>query len=90
MNTYYDEKNIHNIYWAWCVKRKIANNKIIVKNNISGLYYGLQFSSGDAAQKIDYKLSNGINMSQLIDVFSEMGVDGKKIYIYLIQNGIIE
>lgn len=90
MQVFYSVNNLNFRYWAWCVKLHMQENVIYYYNNITQLENHMVCNDSTNSAKLYETLFKGASISELISVLNNCGFNGAELYVYLMQNGIIE
>lgn len=90
MQIFYSVDNLNKRYWAWCVKPLLKGNIIYYYNNVTQLENYIACNTSTDAVTLYNMLFKGMSVPELISSLNNYGFNGIKLYIYLMQNGIIE
>lgn len=90
MQVFYSVDNLDERYWAWCAKLHLKKNVIYYYNNITRLENYIVCKTSTDAINLYETLFKGVSMSELVSEFDDCGFNGVELYVYLMQNGIIE
>lgn len=90
MQVFYSVDNLDERYWAWCIKLHLKENVIYYYNNITQLENCIVCKTSTDAINLYKTLFKGVAMSELVSKLDDCGFNGSELYVYLMQNGIIE
>lgn len=90
MQVFYSVENLSVRYWAWCVKLHRKENVIHYYNNLTQTENCLICNNKTEATEIYTILHKGVSATKLISIFDRCGFNGFELYVYFMQNGIIE
>lgn len=90
MLTYYTKENIDKIFWAWCSQQQLNHNTIWIYNNITKQEYSIQFKSEINANRFLEMLKQGCLIDDIVEALSIENYNGKELFAFLMQNGLIE
>lgn len=90
MQVFYSVNNLNIRHWAWCAKLHLKENVIYYYNNITQLENCIVCKTSTDAINLYETLYKGVSMSELVSKLDDYGFNGVELYVYLMQNGIIE
>ena len=89
MQIIYNDKNINLNYLNCYVKYAVNNNQIYFENTLFNTSFLLTGKLDDNYNFLN-RLQNGIETNDFINILKKYTKEPEDLYIYLLQNGIIE